>query len=188
MAGIHMACLLTLFLASGGASAQTIEIKGLRYGVGVEELRLTYPGIDELYRSGDDANKATQFLRGTFTVGGVQFGEVALEFRDGTDGSSTPRWTLEGFKFDFVAAGFDDIRAALRMKYPTYPKELCTRSQIQTPAGVAYTQVQCTYTDAKSILVITKYGSDIETGLARLLTPRKFLELERNRAKKNLDI
>lgn len=139
-----------------------IEIKGLAVGMTEEEVAT--------------ASRA----QGEFTVGAVaskySHSDVSLKFFEGR---------LDTLYFFFAPAGFSDVLAAVKSKFPAIK---CSESKTQNRMGAQFLQVECELKQAGASLSIRRLAGDIETSSLSLISDRFVQELMDKNKKKSTDI
>jgi hypothetical protein len=155
--------LLTLFatIHATTASAQGIEIKGLRLG-------MTKTEIEKKFGALPINNFTIADVSGKFPV--------RLEFYEGK---------LDELMFFFSPKRFDDVRQAVIAKNPELK---CTDSTVTSPKGESYKQVNCKLVDMLGTLRLDRFVRDIDTSALTLTSHRLFQELEKNRKEKQKDV
>jgi hypothetical protein len=129
----------TSVILSGNVCAQGIEIKGLRIGMTEDEVE----------------KKIGRLPVHDFTIAGIRnkypisqsLGNV--DFYDGK---------LDYFLFVFNSSAFDEVVSAVKDKYPAL---ICENTTVTNAMGAAFKQTKCTLKDELSLLLLSRYGSQI---------------------------
>lgn len=149
------------------AHAAGIDIKGIRLGM----------TRDELIAQGAIVNSKQNFVMPGFTVGGVPaiLGNADLTLKDER---------LDTFTFFFAPDDFDEVLAAVKIKYP---KTKCESSELQNGFGAKFPQTYCTYTDGKTTLRVRRMLSN-EVGLLSLVANSTLKQMDDRAQRKKGDI
>lgn len=164
LAVARAACVCGIFVASCGAFAgdPEIEIKGVRIGMSKQDLDSKYPSWEG------------------FTVAGVpsksKYAPGPYDFHDGK---------LDYFGFSFDPRKFDSIREALKAKYPGLS---CENSAVSNAMGATFEQTECNLRGSNASLRLSRFGSDITSGLLFLVSHRALEERARRIAEEKSDL
>lgn len=153
--------LAALVLSHSAAAADTIDIKGIRLGMSqldIQELHGTLPLRD-------------------FTIGGVRSKySVSPDFLDGK---------MQVLRIFFDASGFDQVRSAVRTKYPDLA---CADSDVTNAMGTRFTQTECHLKGNDGILTLRRFSSTISTGSLSLISNEELDRLKREFAASKKDM
>lgn len=147
---------------SATALGQEIDIKGLRLGMARAEVEEKFGSLP---------------LK-DFTIAGVQsrypIGPPRLLafYED----------RLDSFTFAFDADQFEDVRGAVKQKYPALK---CESIPVTNAMGALFTDVHCSLGDERGLLELTKF-IDLRTSALTLRSYRKLKEIsDKNKEKQN---
>lgn len=159
-----------------GVQAQTVEIKGIRLGLPLTEIKRLYPAI----RMG--AHDEAGLIEKITIASAESKGGAMVQFRERDSAKSK---VVDGLIFPFTPSSFDLVLDAVRTKYP---KLQCENSKVTNRMGVEFTQTSCRLRDLESSLELQRYSGDLGTSLLLIVSDRQVKKDAEGRARQKKDI
>ncbi|MHB1351067.1 MAG: hypothetical protein ACYCYR_14520 [Desulfobulbaceae bacterium] len=146
--------IVTITIIPTFASAQTIELKGLKIGMHRAEVEKKYPTWAD------------------FTIAGVKtdsdHGPMVEYYED----------KLDCFIFSFDSDNFNSVKEAVNHKYPDIS---CENSIVNNAMGANFEQISCELKYNESSLYLTRFGNDVTSSLLALTSQRWLDEKDKNK-------
>ena len=152
MVAMHLTAYSQAPKAKGKAAGPVVEIKGLRLGMPEAEAAAIYRAMPDVTVAG----ASPKFAEDPNPLG--------LKYENGA---------LSQLVFFFAPADFDQVRSALKTKYPSLK---CETSSVNNRAGAKFTQEECKLASGDTMLSLSKFVNDIQTSALTMMSIKKLTD------------